>query len=264
VQVSATKTISALTARALFLVGLFLFVIVMQIAVVTALRGLDVNGGPALLISGAVILATMFVATTLTNRAARRAAARTQEQRIALGLPDGACCIVWRTQKGEADFPWELEGDVRAAYPPLARRLGIEGYAVVDFEVGADGAAKNLHCREVWPAQVFYESAAEALRAARFRLRPGAAARFGPSYRIPFVFRIRGAAKVSDRGHSALGPVGYAAKKVAAAMARGTWRGLVFTGVLLMVLLREFLVFARWLLSAVGKIAGHLRNLKRI
>ena len=262
-QVSATKAISNFTQQALFLAGLFLLVVILQIAVTTALQGLGVQGGPALLVSGLVILATVFGVTTFANHAAKRAQARTEEQRIELGLPTGPCCIVWRAQKGEADFPWELEGDVRAVFPPLARKLGVEGVAVVDFEVGADGLAKNLHCRDVWPSRVFYDASVEALRAARFKLREGAAAKFGPSYRIPFVFRIRGAAKVRDSGHSALGPTGYAAKKTAEASGRGAWAALKFTGRLLALLFRKFRAFAVWAGRALGKAAAHLRNIKR-
>ncbi|HWA21081.1 MAG TPA: energy transducer TonB [Caulobacterales bacterium] len=216
-QVAATRAISSFARTGLFLAGLFLFVIVTQIAVVAALRGLNVSGGLSLLISGGVVLAIVFGATAWMRASARATAARLESERVAAGMPEAPCCVIWRARPGEADFPWELEGDVRAAYPPLAQRLGVEGFAVVDFEVGADGAAKNLHCIDYWPSRLFYDSAAEALRAARFRLRPGAGARFGPSYRIPFVFRIRGAARVRDKGHTALGPVFYAAKQIAIA-----------------------------------------------
>ncbi len=202
-QVSATKAVSAFTARALFFAGLFLFVIVMQTAVMSALRGLGVGGGLALLISGVVILATVFGATNLARARARTIRNRIEDQRRDLGLPHGACCLMWKQANEQADFPWELESQIHAHYPRLARRLGVEGFALVDFEIGSDGLAKNLHCLDVWPAPIFYDAAAAALSDARFRLRPGAAARFGPSYRIPFVFRIRGAAKVRDLGHSA-------------------------------------------------------------
>jgi TonB family protein len=203
VQVSATKAVGAWTARALFFAGLFVLVVVMQTAVMSALRGLGVGGGLALMISGAVILATVFGVTNAARARARYTRARIEAQRRDLGLPDGACCFSWKPQTEAADFPWELESQIHAHYPRLARKLGVEGYALVDFEISADGLAKNLHCLDVWPAPIFYDAAAEALRAARFRLRPGAAARFGPSYRIPFVFRIRGAARVKDLGHSA-------------------------------------------------------------
>lgn len=267
-QVSATKAISNFTGRVLFLGGLFLFVILAQGAIVSALRGLNIAGGPALLISGAVILPAVLIAAAIARASARAAARRLDAQREAAGLPDAACCVVLRPQQAsQAEFPWELQGDVRAAYPKLAKRLGIEGYALVDFEIGADGAAKNLHCIDVWPAPMFYDAAAEALRAARFGLRPGAAARFGPSYRIPFVFRIRGAARVRDKGRSAITPLAHGTKRTAASMGRGLWAGVKFCGVLLMVFFREIGAFLGWLVEALAglleKIAAHLRNLKR-
>lgn len=268
-QVSAARTVSAFTARALFLAGLFLFVIILQGALVASLRGLGVNGGPALLISGAVILPAVLIVASIARWISARTSAKLEAARADAALPHGACCVIWREPGGAAaEFPWELQGDVQAAYPKLARRLGIEGYAVVDFEVGADGAAKNLHLVDVWPAPMFYDAATEALRQARFALRPGSAPRFGPSYRIPFVFRIRGAAKVRDKGRSALSPAVHAAKRGAFAAGRATWRGAKDFGALLMVLSRELRRFAAWaghgLAYILEKIAAHLRNLKRI
>jgi TonB family protein len=267
-QVSATKAISTFTAQALFLVGLFVFVVALQSALVAALRGLGINGGPAMLASGAVILPAVLFAAAAARARARAAARRIEAARVAAKLPEGACCVVWRPQAGQAEFPWELQGDVRAAYPKLARRLGVEGYALVDFEIGSDGAAKNLHCIDVWPAEMFYDSAAEALRAARFALRAGAAARFGPSYRIPFVFRIKGAAKVSDRGRSAVSPLMHGLKIAAGKTGRGLWRGGVFAVAAAGAVLREIGVFLGWAAQALAgvleKVAAHLRNLKRI
>lgn len=252
-QVAATKAISSFARTALTLAGLFLFVIVTQIAVVAALRGLNVSGGLSLLISGGVVLAIVFGATAWMRASAKTAAEKLERERVAAGMPDAPCCVVWRAKPGESDFPWELEGDVRAAYPPLAQRLGVEGFAIVDFEVGADGAAKNMHCADYWPSRLFYDSAVEALRAARFRLRPGAGARFGPSYRIPFVFRIRGAARVRDKGHTALGPLFYAAKQITIATGKALWRTARLLGALVMVFLREIHAFGRWAAAALVK-----------
>jgi TonB family protein len=268
VQVSATRAISNFTGRVLFLGGLFLFVIMAQGAIVSSLRGLNIAGGPALLISGAIILPAVLIAAAIARANGRAAACKLDAQREAAQLPEGACCVVLRPQQAsQAEFPWELQGDVRAAYPKLARRLGIEGYALVDFEIGADGAAKNLHCIEVWPAPMFYEAAREALTAARFGLRPGAAAKFGPSYRIPFVFRIQGAAKVSDSGRSAMTPLAHGAKRAAGATGRGLWKTLTACAALLMVFFREIGVFLGWCAEALAgvleKLAAHLRNLKR-
>lgn len=251
-QVAATRAISSFARTALLLAGLFVFVIVSQIAVVAALRGLNVSGGLSLLISGAVVLAIVFGATAWMRASARVQAEKLEADRRAHHMPDAPCCVVWRAKPGEADFPWELEGDVRAAYPRLAQKLGVEGFAIVDFEVGADGAAKNLHCADYWPSRLFYDSAVDALRAARFRLRDGAGARFGPSYRIPFVFRIRGAARVRDKGHAALGPVFYAAKQIAIATGVLLWRGVKAFAVLCMVLFREIRGFLAWAARAIS------------
>lgn len=101
-------------------------------------------------------------------------------------------------------MPWDLVAPLRAPYPQLPQRLGIEGYAIVDFEIGADGAPKHIACVDAWPTDLFFEAAATALRQARFAVKPGERARFGASYRMPFVFRISGAAKLQDRGRRAL------------------------------------------------------------
>jgi TonB family protein len=97
-------------------------------------------------------------------------------------------------------MPWQLAGPLRARYPKLARRLGVEGVAVVEFEVGAGGVVKNAHCIYAWPSDVFFEAAREALLRARFEPKPDVHVRFGASYRMPFVFRISGASRLSDRG----------------------------------------------------------------
>ncbi len=100
-------------------------------------------------------------------------------------------------------MPWTIIGPVRARYPKLARRLGVEGVVVAEFEVGANGAAKNINCVYAWPSDVFYAAAREALEHARFVPRDDIHMRFGASYRMPFVFRISGAAKLEDRGRRA-------------------------------------------------------------
>jgi TonB family protein len=85
----------------------------------------------------------------------------------------------------------------------LARQLGVEGVAVVEFEISAQGAAKNVHCAFAWPADVFYEAACEALAHARFTAKADALVRYGTSYRMPFVFRIAGAANLAEAGRRA-------------------------------------------------------------
>jgi hypothetical protein len=53
------------------------------------------------------------------------------------------------------------------------------------------------------PQTCFYDAAREALEHVRFQPKYDVHVRFGASYRIPFVFRIDGAAKLKDRGRRA-------------------------------------------------------------
>ncbi|UPT62304.1 MAG: energy transducer TonB [Hyphomonadaceae bacterium JAD_PAG50586_4] len=116
--------------------------------------------------------------------------------------------MVWRapeTTVAEDDesMPWEVIGPLRARYPKLARRLGVEGVAIAEFEVTTDGRAKNIACVDAWPSDVFYDAAREALEHVRFQPKFDVHVRFGASYRIPFVFRISGAAKLKEQGRRA-------------------------------------------------------------
>ncbi len=203
----ATRAASAWIARAAFYVGLFLFVVVLQVAVTSALRAAGWEAGPALVASGAVVLGFVLAVNFGVSRVlAQRAGAR-EEARKRLGLPDGPCCVIWRAgggEEGEDAMPWSLAAPLRTPYPALARQCGVEGVALVDFEIGADGAARHIACIEAWPTDQFFDSAAAALREARFVLKPGAKPRFGASYRMPFVFRIAGAARLKDQGQRAL------------------------------------------------------------
>lgn len=196
------RRVSALAARSIFLSGLFVAVVLAQVAVTSAFIHVGLGGGPALLASGTVICAVVAVTVFALNRRLRARVDGLEAARVRLGLPDGPCCVVWR---GAADvaMPWTLAHPIEARFPPVARSLGVEGLAIVEFEIGADGVPKAIHCIDVWPAPVFYEAAAAALAAARFTPIPGAAPRFGASYQVPFVFRIRGAAAVRDRGEQA-------------------------------------------------------------
>ncbi|MEJ0023248.1 MAG: hypothetical protein WDN76_07310 [Alphaproteobacteria bacterium] len=54
-----------------------------------------------------------------------------------------------------------------------------------------------------------------------------------------------------DKGHTALGPLFYAAKQIAIATGKALWIGLKYSGVFLLVLFREIRVFAGW---AAGRI----------
>ena len=193
------RRVSAVAARALFLSGLFFLVVLAQVTLTTVFMAFGLGGGQALLASGAVISVVVAIAVFILNQRWKRRLDALEAARARFGLPDGPCCVVWR---GSADvsMPWLLATPIVARFPDVARRLGIEGFAVLDFEIGVDGAPRTINCIDVWPAAIFSEAATEALAAARFTPAPGFAPRFGVSYQVPFVFRIRGAAAVRDRG----------------------------------------------------------------
>lgn len=203
--VSATRTVSVYTLRALFYGFLFVAVAIVHVAITTALRSAGWQGGVSLFVSGAAVLAVVLVLVNLADFIGEKRAAWRELQRMKQGLPVGPCCVIWRAgdAEGEADMPWDVVGHLRARYPKLARRLGIEGYAMVDFEINAQGAAKNIHCIDAWPSDVFFEAAREALSHAKFEPKPDVHPRFGASFHMPFVFRIAGAARLKDRGRHA-------------------------------------------------------------
>lgn len=202
--VSATRTVSALTLRAAFYAALFLIVVALHLSLSGVLRAQGWSGGASLLASGAVVLGLVLLVVNLADWLREQRAARLEILRMRQGLPGGPCCVVWKTsdaaEQPEDAMPWQLAGPLRARYPKLARRLGVEGVALVEFEVGAGGVVKNVHCIYAWPSDVFFDAAREALLRAKFEPKPDMHVRFGSSYRMPFVFRIAGASKVSERG----------------------------------------------------------------
>ncbi len=206
--VQATRTVSTWTMRALFYGGLFVVVVASHVGLTAALRAQGWAGGTSLFVSGALVLGLVVVLVNLADWLRKMRAEWRERARIKQGLPDGPCCVVWRpgvnaTDDDEAAMPWEVAGPLRARYPRLARRLGVEGVAVVDFEVGAGGRVKNVHCVYAWPSDVFYEAAREAMLRTKFEPKGDRHVRFGASYKMPFVFRISGAAKVSQSGRRA-------------------------------------------------------------
>jgi TonB family protein len=220
--VRATRTLSALTARALFYGGLFVVVVLLHLALTGALRSQGWSPSLSLLGSGAVVLALVLVLVNVADWLRERRAARLEVLRMKQGLPGGPCCVVWRRPEPETALdedddamPWQIAGPLRARYPKLARRLGVEGLAIVEFEVSAQGAAKNINCVDAWPSDVFYEAAREALVLARFEPKPDVHPRFGASYKMPFVFRIAGAARLREPGMRArtLRPTLHAARR---------------------------------------------------
>lgn len=206
----ATRNASFLMVRIFVLTTLFCVVVVLHLAVTGALRKMGLEGGLALLVSGAAVLTLVLTLLSMRDWLYEGHAARTEVRRMKQGLPSGPCCVVWRTADAETapgddddSMDWDVIGPLRARYPKLARRLGIEGVAIAEFEVSAEGRAKNIHCVDAWPSDVFYEAAREALQHARFELKPNIHARFGQSYRMPFVFRISGAARLKEAGRRA-------------------------------------------------------------
>jgi TonB family protein len=212
--IQTTKTLSTWTMRALFYAALFAVVVLSHLAITTLLLSQGWGGGVAMLIAGAVVLAFVIVVFSAGEWLRDRLRERREMQRVKARLPSGPC-VVWNApaeksvrqlieadEDDHSDMPWDVVGPLRARYPKLARRLGIEGIAIAEFEVGADGRAKNINCVDAWPSDVFYESAREALLHAKFKPKD-VHIRFGASYKMPFVFRISGASKARDAGRRA-------------------------------------------------------------
>ncbi|MBL8542405.1 MAG: TonB family protein [Hyphomonadaceae bacterium] len=222
--VRATRTASALTLRALFYGALFVVVVAAHLSGTAALRAQGVPGAMAIAVAGALVLGLVLVLVNVADWARERVAARRELLRARQGLPAGPCCVVLPRADGRAgdEMPWEVVGPMRARYPTLARRLGVEGYAIADFEVSAEGRAKNIHCVDAWPSDVFFAAAREALAHAEFRMREDVHPRFGASYRMPFVFRIAGASRVKEPGARArkLRPILGAVQRFAASLRR--------------------------------------------
>lgn len=203
--VRASRTASALISRAMFYAALFAVVVFMHMALTTALKKAGWNAGLSVFASGAATLALVLAGYQIGEWIRQWRAAMRERARIRQKLTDGACCVIWKPEEHDlgAEMPWDVIGQMQARYPKLARRLGVEGYAIAEFEVGAGGVAKNIHVVDAWPSDVFFESAREALQHARFEPSGDVHVRFGASYRMPFVFRISGAAKLRDTGRRA-------------------------------------------------------------
>ncbi|MGQ0531099.1 MAG: energy transducer TonB [Caulobacteraceae bacterium] len=224
--VRTTRTISTLTLRALFYAALFGIVVVAHLGISGVLRAQGWGSNVSLLVAGAMVLVFVVLASNAAEWLRDRLHERREKLRAAQRLPSGPCCVVWRAPEAPtvrelldedddySDMPWDVVGPLRARYPRLARRLGVEGVAVAEFEVGADGRAKNISCVDVWPSDVFFDAAREALQHARFEPKD-VHVRFGASYKMPFVFRIAGASKARDAGRRArnLNPALHAAQQ---------------------------------------------------
>jgi len=215
--IRTTRTLSTWAMRALFYAALFGVVVVAHLAISSVLRAQGMGSGVSLLIAGVAVLLFVIVITNVAEWLRDRLRERREMQRVQQRLPSGPCCVVWRSEAKQeksvrqlleddeaedTDMPWDVVGPLRARYPKLARRLGVEGIAIAEFEVGADGRAKNINCVDAWPSDVFYDAAREALLHAKFQ-KKDVHVRFGASYKMPFVFRISGASKARDAGRRA-------------------------------------------------------------
>lgn len=205
--ISATRTLSTWTTRALFYGALFIVVVMLHLGLTGALRAQGWGGSASLLTSGAAVLALVLIIVNVADWVRAKMAEHREMQRVKQRLPSGPCCVLWKNaepaQEAEESMPWEVAGPLRARYPKLARRLGVEGVAIAEFEIAAGGKVKNVHCVYAWPSDVFFESAREALLNTQFQPKADQHVRFGSSYRMPFVFRIDGASKIKDAGRRA-------------------------------------------------------------
>lgn len=184
---------------ALFHGALFVLVVIVHIGLSGALVGQGVPGALAQTVSGAVVLGLALLALSAAEWWGQQQERALEAARVRYRMP-GPCSVVWREGEGENLSQWELVGPLRAHYPSLLRRLGVEGVAVIDFEVNAEGRAKNLRCLHAWPTDTFYEAARDALESARFAPQPDIHVRYGESYQLPFVFRLSGVSHNSPAG----------------------------------------------------------------
>lgn len=217
--VRATRTLSTWVLRALFYAVLFLFVVIVHVALTTALRQHGWNGGFSLLASGAAVLFLVLTLVQAADWLRRWLEERQEVHRFRMKLPAGPMCVIWNPATeavGAASMPWRIIGPMRARYPTLPRRLQIEGYAIAEFEVSAEGRAKNIHLVDAWPSDVFFISAKEALEYARFEPSLDEHVRFGATYRMPFVFRLHGVSRLVEKGSRArtLRPILHAAQRL--------------------------------------------------
>lgn len=197
-RVSSTQKAFDFTVGALFLALVFVVVLILQGAVTGGLRSAGMPFGAAQFASGAIVFGTVVGGFALVTGYVALMRARAEMERARMRLPDGPCCVLWRDEEGEGAGagaagapPFTPQRPLQVRFPPLARRFGIEGVAVAEFEIAADGRAQEIRCIDAWPSTVFFTAAKAALQRARF------AADVSPTgpvrLRMPFVFRIRSA-----------------------------------------------------------------------
>lgn len=197
--ITASRTVPRMLIWALSHGALFILVVIVHAGLTGALGDQGLSGALAQTVSGAVVLGMVLLALSAADWWGQRQERALEEARARYRMP-GPCSVVWREGEGENLSQWELVGPLRAHYPSLLRRLGVEGVTVIDFEVNAEGQAKNLRCLHAWPTDTFYEAARDALENARFAPQPDIHVRYGESYQLPFVFRLGRASHNSPAG----------------------------------------------------------------
>ena len=199
-RVSATQRAFDLTVGGVFLALVFVVVIVLQGAVTGALRNVGLPGGTAQLASGFIVFGTVVGGFALATGYVALVRTGAENRRARMRLPEGPCCVLWddasdvQTGGGGGAAPsFSLLKPLDVRYPALARRFGIEGVVVAEFEIGPDGRAQEVRCLDAWPSTIFFTAAKSALDRARFAAAPDISTDSPVRLRMPFVFRIRSA-----------------------------------------------------------------------
>lgn len=73
-------------------------------------------------------------------------------------------------ETGLSDGPYLPLVKVQPTYPRTALSRGIEGYTIVEFDVGPDGSVRNPRIIESYPSGIFNESSLRAVM--KFRYKP--------------------------------------------------------------------------------------------
>jgi len=80
---------------------------------------------------------------------------------------------------------------IRAAYPPLARKAGVEGTVVVEASINRDGYVDNAKIHEGIPYYGFNEVAVKAVSSARFKPAKVGSKSVDAKVKIPVTFKLR-------------------------------------------------------------------------
>lgn len=93
---------------------------------------------------------------------------------LARGVLGAAVVLLLVAGCASSERSLQLVSGSAVVYPAAARAAGIEGYAVVRYDIDADGRAVNARVVESQPAEVFDEAALATVASWRFRPARGA------------------------------------------------------------------------------------------